>query len=214
MKFKAVTECRSKENRDQQKFSGPCIHNTIHVKFSCSAKWGFLPSCTACKVLRPIGGGSWRPSSPSWKGCTPILGDQYSSPLRAGCNLDWKEKEWDCIFMTGCHLKIDTQCFRGGFAVQSRYNAELSSVMLLGQCVYRVSHGASTLQKQLVNRVNVLRDIGWKTVGSYPSHLLYFYDLWLNFLRKIILENLLFHRVLIIIWNWYRIFSFSIIFKI
>lgn len=112
------------------------------------------------------------------------------------------------------HLKIDTQCFRGGFAVQSRYNADLSSVMLLGQCVYRVSHGASTLPKQLVNRVNVLRDIGWKTVGSYPSHLLYFYDLWLNFLRKIILENLLFHRVLIIIWNWYRIFSFSIIFKI
>lgn len=157
MKFKAVTECRSKENRDQQKFSGPCIHNTIHVKFSCSAKWGFLPSCTACKVLRPIGGGSWRPSSPSWKGCTPILGDQYSSPLRAGCNLDWKEKEWDCIFMTGCHLKIDTRCFRGGFAVQSRYNADLSSVMLLGQCVYRVSHGASTLPKQLVNRVNVLR---------------------------------------------------------
>lgn len=174
------------------------VFRAVHTQYNtCKilvlSKVGFLPSCTACKVLRPIDGGSWRPSSPSWKGCTPILGDQYSSPLRAGCNLDWKEKEWDCIFMTGCHLKIDTRCFRGGFAVQSRYNADLSSVMLLGQCVYRVSHGASTLPKQLVNRVNVLLD--GRLLGRILSIFFIYYKRFykicgLTFFRKIILENL------------------------
>ena len=94
------------------------IHRYMYTREkseTLSERGVFLPSCTACKVPRPIGGGSWRPSSPSWKGCTPVLGDQYSSPLRAGCNSDWKEKEWDCIFMTGCHFKIDT-VFRRGFA--------------------------------------------------------------------------------------------------
>lgn len=119
------------------------IYIHAHKNPNTQQKASFLPSCMACKVLRPIGGGSWRPSSPSWKGCTPVLGDQYSSPLQAGCNSDWKEKERDYIFMTGCHFKIDT-VFRGGSTVQSRYNADLSSsVMLLGQGVYGLSHAGS-----------------------------------------------------------------------
>lgn len=104
-----------------------------------SERGAFLPSCTACKVPRPIGGGSWRPSSPSWKGCTPVLGDQYSSPLRAGCNSDWKEKEWDCIFMTGCHFKIDT-VFRSRVCPFNRDTTQSYLRLCFSSCVYGVSH--------------------------------------------------------------------------
>lgn len=159
------------------------------MKIFYSAGGGLLPSCKACKVPRPIGGGSWRPSGPSWKGCTPVLGDQYSNPLRAGCNLDWKEKEWDCILWRAATSR-SIPCFEEGSLFNRNTMQTYPLLCSFGQYVYGVSQSFDAL-RCLIHREHCGRLYRTEATSYsifYPFHRFILFTILSIFAAMIFLE--------------------------